>query len=106
MASAIHLSPRQEEVLSLIAAGLTDKEIAIRLGLRQRTVRTHLERLYARHGFHNRAGAISVWLRSQLAAERAADALTHLSSGPRGGTDVGGSADLLSRSSVDTVRAG
>ena len=63
----IHLSPREEQVLSLIADGFTDKEIAIRLGMGQRTVRTHLERLYARHGLHNRAGALTVWLRSQPA---------------------------------------
>jgi DNA-binding NarL/FixJ family response regulator len=70
LVEAIHVSPRQEEVLGLIAAGLTDKEIASRLGLRQRTIRTHLERMYARHGIHNRAGAVSMWLRSQVAAAR------------------------------------
>ncbi|HEY1421361.1 MAG TPA: helix-turn-helix transcriptional regulator [Candidatus Dormibacteraeota bacterium] len=72
---AIHLSPRQEEVLRLIADGYTDKEIAARLGLRTRTVRTHLERLFARHGLHNRAGMLTVWFRSQA-------------------SDVGGNADL------------
>jgi DNA-binding CsgD family transcriptional regulator len=65
----IHMSPRQEEILNLIADGFTDKEIALRLGLRQRTVRTHLERLYARHGLHNRAGALTIWLRSRLAVK-------------------------------------
>jgi DNA-binding NarL/FixJ family response regulator len=65
----LRLSPRQEQVLSLIADGLTDKEIAVRLGLQQRTVRTHLERLYARHGLHNRAGALTIWLRSRGVAE-------------------------------------
>jgi DNA-binding CsgD family transcriptional regulator len=67
----IHFSPRQEEVLSLIADGLTDKEIALRLGVGQRTVRTHLERLYAQNGLHNRAGALTIWLRSQSAAAAA-----------------------------------
>jgi DNA-binding NarL/FixJ family response regulator len=62
----IRVSPRQEEILTLIADGFTDKEIALRLGLRQRTVRTHLERLYARHGIHNRAGALTIWLRSRF----------------------------------------
>ena len=69
MQTPIRLSPRQEEVLSLIADGFTDKEIAARLGLRQRTVRTHLERLYARNGLHNRAGALTIWLRSRIEAE-------------------------------------
>jgi DNA-binding NarL/FixJ family response regulator len=62
----IRVSPRQEEILTLIADGFTDKEIALQLGLRQRTVRTHLERLYARHGIHNRAGALTIWLRSRF----------------------------------------
>jgi DNA-binding NarL/FixJ family response regulator len=73
MQTLIHFSPRQEEVLSLIADGFTDKEIAVRLGLRQRTVRTHLERLYARHGLHNRAGALTIWLRSRGEAGVVAD---------------------------------
>lgn len=59
-------SPRQAEVLSLIADGLTDKEIALRLGLTQRTVRTYIERLFARHGLHNRAGAVRLWVYSQV----------------------------------------
>jgi DNA-binding CsgD family transcriptional regulator len=63
--ATMHFSPRQEEVLSLIADGLTDKEIAVRLGMQPRTVRTHLERLYARHGLHNRAGALAIWFRSR-----------------------------------------
>ena len=76
----IRMSRRQEEILNLIADGFTDKEIALRLGMRQRTVRTHLERLYARHGLHNRAGALTAWLRS--GAEISAV------------VDVGGNADL------------
>lgn len=66
--ASVRLSPRQEEVLRLIADGLTDKEIAARLGMRTRTVRTHLERLYARHGIHNRAGALRIWYRAGLDA--------------------------------------
>lgn len=38
-------SPTQYRILHLAACGLTDKEIANRLGIRYRTVRTHLERL-------------------------------------------------------------
>ena len=67
--STIHLSRRQEQVVRLIADGLTDKEIAVRLGLRERTVRTHLERLYARHGLHNRAGAVSIWYRTRMSVD-------------------------------------
>jgi DNA-binding CsgD family transcriptional regulator len=66
---SIGVSPRQEDVLRLIADGYSDKEIAARLGLRQRTVRTHLERLFARHGVHNRAGVLALWLRSQVVGD-------------------------------------
>jgi len=67
--ASIHFSPRQDEVLSLIADGLTDKEIAVRLGVTQRTVRTYIERLFARHSVHNRAGAVSVWMRASVVVQ-------------------------------------
>jgi len=38
----VRLSPRQNEVLQLLAEGLTTKEIAARLGLRPRTVSMHI----------------------------------------------------------------
>lgn len=41
-----NLSPREREVLEWVARGLTDKEIADRLGLRHGTVRWHLQRVY------------------------------------------------------------
>jgi DNA-binding CsgD family transcriptional regulator len=48
------LTPRQREILSLVADGASDKQIAARLGISYRTVRTHLERLSARYGTHGR----------------------------------------------------
>ena len=38
----VRLSPRQNEVLQLLAEGLTTKEIAVHLGLRPRTVNMHI----------------------------------------------------------------
>ena len=58
----MHLSPRQAQILSLIAEGLGDKEIAQRLGMSARTVDSHLQRLYVRYGVHSRAAIISRWL--------------------------------------------
>lgn len=55
-------SPRQREIMRLVAAGLSDKEIAARLQLSPNTVRTHLQRLYATHGLHNRAEAAATWM--------------------------------------------
>lgn len=54
-------SPRQTEIVSLIASGHSDKQIARLLGVSQRTVRTQLERLFAANGLHSRAQAVHVW---------------------------------------------
>lgn len=51
------LTPRQAQVLQLVRAGLTDNEIAGRLGLSQRTVQKHLELAYRRLGVRNRTAA-------------------------------------------------
>jgi DNA-binding CsgD family transcriptional regulator len=61
----LRLTPRQSQVLALIASGHSDKEIASRLGVSHRTVRTHLDRLLREHGLHSRTEAVAAWLRSQ-----------------------------------------
>ena len=58
------LSPREQEVLRLVAGGLTDAQVARQLGLSPRTVSKHLERVYARLGVPNRAAAVARWARS------------------------------------------
>jgi DNA-binding CsgD family transcriptional regulator len=62
-ASQRRVTARQHEVLELIADGLTDKEIAARLGIRYRTVRSHVDALEAIFGVTTRAGLIGRWLR-------------------------------------------
>jgi DNA-binding NarL/FixJ family response regulator len=57
-------SPRQTEIVSLIASGYSDKQIALHLRVSQRTVRTQLERLYAAHGLHSRAQAVFIWVQA------------------------------------------
>jgi DNA-binding CsgD family transcriptional regulator len=57
------LSPRQEQILQLVASGLGDKEIAVRLGISPRTIQSHLNRLFLENGFHKRAAAVAAWLR-------------------------------------------
>ena len=54
-------SPRQTEIVSLIASGYSDKQIALLLQVSQRTVRTQLERLYAANGLHGRSQAVLIW---------------------------------------------
>lgn len=55
-------SPRQAQILSLIAEGLSNKEIAQHLGLSPRTIDAHLQRLYVRHDVHSRASLVAKWL--------------------------------------------
>ena len=62
---AMAVSPRQREIMLLLATGLSDKEIAARLQVSPHTVRTHLQRLYAQHGLRNRAEAAATWTRGR-----------------------------------------
>jgi DNA-binding NarL/FixJ family response regulator len=59
------LSPRQLEVLQLVAAGLSNQEVARRLFIAPGTVKRHLDETYARLGVHSRTQA-SFAIRSQL----------------------------------------
>ena len=54
----VHITPRQLEVLQLLARGKHDREIAEGLGINQRTVKAHLSIMYVRTGLetgHKRA---------------------------------------------------
>jgi DNA-binding NarL/FixJ family response regulator len=53
------LTPRETEVLSAVANGLTNKEIARDLGISRHTVKFHLESLMRKLGVSSRAGAVS-----------------------------------------------
>lgn len=52
------LSDREVEVLTHAAEGLTARDIGERLGLTERTVSTHLHRIYTKLGVGNRMGAV------------------------------------------------
>jgi DNA-binding CsgD family transcriptional regulator len=56
----IHLSPRQAQIVSLIAQGRSDKEIALTLGLSTATVRTYLQRMYRQYGSRSRAHLVAI----------------------------------------------
>ena len=53
------LTPRQWELLRLLAAGHTNAQIARRLGISEGTVRTHLENIYTRLGVSSRTAAVT-----------------------------------------------
>jgi DNA-binding CsgD family transcriptional regulator len=57
------LTSREREVLHDVAEGLTNAEIAQRLGLSPATVKTHLDRVYAKTGTEHRAAAVARALR-------------------------------------------
>jgi DNA-binding CsgD family transcriptional regulator len=52
------LTPRQNDLMRLLAAGHTDTQIAQRLGISEGTVRTHLENIYQRLGVSSRTAAV------------------------------------------------
>jgi two-component system nitrate/nitrite response regulator NarL len=60
------LSPREQEVLRLVAEGGSAPQIARRLHLSPSTVKTHLQSLYEKLGVSDRAAAVAVAMRSGL----------------------------------------
>jgi DNA-binding NarL/FixJ family response regulator len=62
----VPLTDRQVEVLRLLIAGRSDREIAAVLFLSPRTVQDHVSRLLAKLGVANRTEAVAVAVRDQL----------------------------------------
>jgi DNA-binding NarL/FixJ family response regulator len=54
------LSPRQREVLELLALGMDNDQIAARLFISRNTVKFHVRTIYERLGVHNRVAAARV----------------------------------------------
>jgi two-component system, NarL family, response regulator LiaR len=63
---ANNLTPRQREILRLLAAGLENKQIARQLGIGVHTVKTHVSRVLAKLGAGSRTEAVVVALRDHL----------------------------------------
>lgn len=57
------LTERENQVLALIATGLTNDQTARRLGISSRTVRKHLEGVFTKANVPSRAAAVAWWLR-------------------------------------------
>lgn len=63
---AARLPPRQQEVLGLLAEGLTNKEIALRLRISPATVKIHVARLTSWLGAVNRTDAVARAQRARM----------------------------------------
>jgi DNA-binding NarL/FixJ family response regulator len=62
-----NLTPREAEVLGLIGEGLSNREIGERLFLGQATVKTHVNRIFAKIGVQSRAQAVRYAIGNGLA---------------------------------------
>ncbi len=58
-----NLTPREVDVLEQLAQGLTNKQIALALGISEHTVKYHISAVYAKLGVMNRAEAVRVGAR-------------------------------------------
>jgi DNA-binding CsgD family transcriptional regulator len=74
------LTPRQYELLRLVAAGHTNTQIARRLGIAEGTVRTHLENIYRLLQVSSRAAAVT-----RAFGDRAPTVMSTSSTVPTGG---------------------
>jgi DNA-binding NarL/FixJ family response regulator len=60
------LTPREIEILTLLADGLGNKTIAVRLGISEHTVKTHVTAVFAKLGVSTRAEAVASAVRLGL----------------------------------------
>ena len=62
----VDLTPREQEILTLIVEGLTAKEIAEQLSVSIHTADTHTRHLFKKLGVHSRAAVVARALRDNL----------------------------------------
>jgi DNA-binding NarL/FixJ family response regulator len=57
------LTPREQEVLELVAVGAANKLIALNLGMSEHTVKFHLAGIFRKLGVTNRTEAATLYVR-------------------------------------------
>jgi len=55
------LSPRETEIMELVAEGLANGQIAVRLFLSEKTVKNHINSIFAKLGVSSRPQAMALW---------------------------------------------
>src|SRR5258708_26818944 len=74
MGGGPQLSRREKQVAKLVAEGLTNREIAERLVVSERTAEYHVEQIRNKLGFHSRR-EIGAWVRTSDEAARSASSV-------------------------------
>ena len=67
--AATNLTPREAEILTLLAKGFVSKEIAAQLGLSYEMVRDHLKHIHEKLHVHSRGEAVARFKETQAAGE-------------------------------------
>ncbi|GAA4739244.1 response regulator transcription factor [Flavisolibacter ginsenosidimutans] len=67
-----HITPRETEILTLMAEGALNKQIASRLGISTETVKKHLRNIYQKTGAQNKIEALNKtrWLTASTPANQ------------------------------------
>lgn len=80
----IKATPRERQVLGLVALGLTDKESALQMHISPRTVQAHLRHFCERNGVRNRPEATALWTGShcEYVVRRLTDVIAELNESP------------------------
>lgn len=62
----VYLSPREQDVLKLVADGKTNKAIGIALGISEYTVRNYMGEIRRKFNTNSRAEAVAVAIRAGI----------------------------------------
>ena len=81
------LTPREADILKLLADGATNDGVARELAISPRTVQTHLDRLYRKLGVVNRTGAVAMYLNYDATGARAPTSIGVAGSKPHSAQD-------------------
>lgn len=61
-AEVARLAPKERDVLSLVAKGRANKQVAVELGMAEETVKGHLKSIFIKLDVESRAHAAAIWV--------------------------------------------